>query len=311
MVRCRPLPMGGQRQLRRAATLRCGRLHRLRHGGACRQRDAARGDRQLGVPVQDHERVRPSADPPRSSLQSLHPACYAPGLVLHEPPTHAARRVFAGYPGLVGSVPPTISALSALTYLCVPFARPGSPPMRRLRRSASAAAARGRFIFGEAAGLAVRDQALGQDRLHRPDPREHHGAHPAGRAVRPAAARAVSRLTRTCRTGTLWCRSLFENRFSGSVPPTLSALSALTYLCVPFARPGSPPMRRLRRSASAAAARGRFILVAAVCLAVRDQALGQERLHRPDPREHHGAHPAARAVRRAAARAVSWPTRAC
>ena len=46
------------------------------------------------------------------------------------PPTHSARRVFAGYPGLVGSVPPAISALTALTRLCVPFARPGSPPMR-------------------------------------------------------------------------------------------------------------------------------------------------------------------------------------
>ena len=120
--------------MRRAALLRCGRLHRLRQSGACRQRDAARRDRQLGVPVEDHARVRPPAGPPRTSLQSLHPACYAPGLVLHEAPTHSARRVFAGYPGLVGSVPPTISALTALTYLCVPFARPGSPPMRRMRR---------------------------------------------------------------------------------------------------------------------------------------------------------------------------------
>ncbi len=53
------------------------------------------------------------------------------------PPTHAARRVIAGYPGVVGSVPPTISALTALTAMCVPFAQPGSPPTRRLHRFAS------------------------------------------------------------------------------------------------------------------------------------------------------------------------------
>jgi hypothetical protein len=32
--------------------------------------------------------------------------------------------------------------------------------------------------------------------------------------------------------GTLWRRYLIENRFSGSVPPAISALTALTYLCV-------------------------------------------------------------------------------
>jgi hypothetical protein len=69
--------MGGQWLLRRAAVLRCGRLHRLRHGGACRQWDAARGDRQLGVPVEDHERVRLPADPPLSSLQPSSPTVSA------------------------------------------------------------------------------------------------------------------------------------------------------------------------------------------------------------------------------------------
>ena len=34
-------------------------------------------------------------------------------------------------------------------------------------------------------------------------------------------------------TGTLWRRNLAENRFSGSVPSTISALTALTYLCAP------------------------------------------------------------------------------
>jgi hypothetical protein len=77
VVRCRPLPMGGQRQLRSAAALRYGRLHRLRQSGACRQRDAPRGDRQLGVPVEDHETVCPPADPPLSSLR---------------PPSHAFKR---------------------------------------------------------------------------------------------------------------------------------------------------------------------------------------------------------------------------
>jgi hypothetical protein len=77
VVRCRPLPICERRRLRRAALLRHGRLHRLRHGGACRQRDAARHDRQLGVPVEDHETVRPPADPPLSPLQ---------------PPSHAFKR---------------------------------------------------------------------------------------------------------------------------------------------------------------------------------------------------------------------------
>ena len=36
-------------------------------------------------------------------------------------PTHSARRDIAGYLGLVGTVPPTISALTALTRLCVPM----------------------------------------------------------------------------------------------------------------------------------------------------------------------------------------------
>ena len=40
-----------------------------RHGGTYRQWDAARRYRQLGVPVEDHERVRPPADPPLSTLQ--------------------------------------------------------------------------------------------------------------------------------------------------------------------------------------------------------------------------------------------------
>jgi hypothetical protein len=35
-------------------------------------------------------------------------------------------------------VPPAISALTALTAMCVPFAWPGSSPTRRIRRFASA-----------------------------------------------------------------------------------------------------------------------------------------------------------------------------
>jgi hypothetical protein len=35
------------------------------------------------------------------------------------------------------------------------------------------------------------------------------------------------------RMSTSWCRALGENRFSGSVPPTISALTALTSLCIP------------------------------------------------------------------------------
>ncbi len=88
--------------------------------------------------------TRLCARPPtrRSRPCSRHPTPPLSARPGTSPPTHAARRVIAGYPGLVGSVPPTISALTALTKLCVPFARPGSPCR------ASAAAARGRFIFG-------------------------------------------------------------------------------------------------------------------------------------------------------------------
>ena len=58
-VLCRPvLPVRERRRMRRAAVLRDGRLHRLPHGGARRQRNAARRDRQLGVLVEDHARVR-------------------------------------------------------------------------------------------------------------------------------------------------------------------------------------------------------------------------------------------------------------
>ena len=70
VARCRPVPICGQRRLRRAAVLLCGRLPRLPHPGTCRQCDAARRDRQLGVPVEDHENVLPPARRlPLSSLQ--------------------------------------------------------------------------------------------------------------------------------------------------------------------------------------------------------------------------------------------------
>jgi hypothetical protein len=105
---------------------------------------------------------------------------------------------------------------------------------------------------------AVRDQGLGQERLHRPDPREHHGAHQAGLPVRRRRRRCGLSAASALRTGTLRHRALGENRFSGSMPPTISALIALTWLCAPFARPGSPPTRRMRRSASAAVARWWF-----------------------------------------------------
>jgi hypothetical protein len=99
------------------------------------------------------------------------------------------------------------------------------------------------------------------------------------------------------RMSTLWRRSFSQNRFSGTVPPTISALTALTYLCAPFTRPGSAPTWRMRRCASTAAARGRFIFGAAVCFTVRDQVLGPERFDRPDLGEHRGAHQAGYVVR--------------
>jgi hypothetical protein len=87
--------------------------------------------------------------PARRSRRCSRPPTHLSARPGTSPPTHAARRVLAGYPGLVGSVPPTISALTALTRLCAPFARPGSPPMRRMRCFASAWAVlfrRGRML---------------------------------------------------------------------------------------------------------------------------------------------------------------------
>jgi hypothetical protein len=119
----------------------------LSSAGHCPRRSAAW---RAGRRSQD---CAPARRPAALAAAATLPRLSAPGLVLHEPPTHAARRVFAGYPGLVGSVPPAISALTALTVLCAPFARPGSPPTRRLRCRVSAAAARGWSIFGAAACL--------------------------------------------------------------------------------------------------------------------------------------------------------------
>jgi hypothetical protein len=80
----------------------------------------------------------PARRPPLSSLQPFISRLKAPGLVLHEAPTHAARRVFAGYPGLVGSVPPTISALTALTAMCVPTRGGASADVATLREHVAA-----------------------------------------------------------------------------------------------------------------------------------------------------------------------------
>ena len=63
-------------------------------------------------------------------------------------------------------------------------------------------------------------------------------------------------------------RDLFEDRFSGSVPPTISALTALTALCVPFARPGSPPTRRLRQARAQGLRVGRVFCAAACSFVV-------------------------------------------
>jgi hypothetical protein len=180
------------------------------------------------------------------------------------PPTHAARRVIAGYPGLVGSVPPAISALSALTFLCVPFARPGSPPTRRLLCCASAAAARGRSIFGAAAPFFVRDQGLGHEPLLRQRAADDLRADRAHAPVRLDSGRARRRCgcLRHClqRSGCAWAvhlrrgrtpplcviRRLDKNGFTG---PILASITALTRLVELYAVP--PPVRSSGRLAQA------------------------------------------------------------
>jgi hypothetical protein len=90
--------------------------------------------------------TRLCARPPTAALV---PAAFIPHL--EDPartsvPTHSARRVFAGYSGLIGTVPSSISALTALTRLYVPT---------RVRISADAAhasecervAVRGRLVL--------------------------------------------------------------------------------------------------------------------------------------------------------------------
>ncbi len=142
----------------------------LSSAGRCPRRSAAwRADRRS----RDCAPTRPPTR--RSCPCSRHPSplIARPGT---SPRTHSARRVIAGYPGLVGSVPPAISALTALTYLCVPFARPGSP-MRRLRRSRLRV---GGSPSARSHAFTMRDQGPFREQFHRPDPREHPGAHPAG-----------------------------------------------------------------------------------------------------------------------------------
>jgi hypothetical protein len=172
------------------------------------------------MPVEDHATVCPPARPP--PLSSLHWACSRhsspfsarPGT---STPTHAVRRFFAGYPGLVGSAPPAISALTALTFLCVPFARPGSPPTRRMRRFASAWAVhlrRNRMPLCARSGIWTRTASLARSsrasrrspgwptctprrrpcvsQPTRPCERAHCGAGTCARTASPAACRRRS-----------------------------------------------------------------------------------------------------------------------
>jgi hypothetical protein len=137
-----------------------------------------------------------------------------------------------GYPGLVGTVPSTISTLTALTRLYVPM---------RVRIPADASlcervAARGRFV--RCGRMRVRDQILEQERLHRPDTPKHHGAHQASAPVRCAPSCGAPAALGV-QTGTLWRRSLGESRFSGNAPSTISALTMLTALYAPT--PGRAP----------------------------------------------------------------------
>jgi hypothetical protein len=300
-----------------------------RHGGACRQRDAARGDRQLGVPVEDHERVRPPARPPaRPPLSSLLPPSHAfkrpawhfasharcsqglrrlprPGRQRAADDLRADRAHEPVRPLRAAGLPKPAGLLCR--YGCSLTNEYAFQATGRAFADAAHALLRERVgsSFGAAACLAVRAQALVQERFHRPDPGEHHGAHQAGLPVHPAAARAVGLLADSdVRMWALWRRGLGENRFSGSVPPTISALTALTSLYIPT---------RCRAPADAAHAllreRVGGSFHAAACFTLRGQGLGQERLHRPDPGKHHGAHQAGLGVRPAAARAVFRPTR--
>ncbi len=142
---------------------------------------------------------------------------------------HAARRVLAGYPGLVGSVPPTISALTALTYLYAPTRG------RARRRRGDAARARGCTL----AARLVRPQAslcmirwLNNNNFTGPILASITALTRLAylyAALPPCDLPADSGV----RMSTLRHRALGGNRFSGSVPPTFSALTALTLMCVP------------------------------------------------------------------------------
>jgi hypothetical protein len=70
----------------------------------------------------------------------------------------------------------------------------------------------------------------------------------------------AGRIGRGCEQGTLWRRVLSKNNFSGTVPSTISALTALTYLYA--ANSGRAPADAAHASQrERVAARGRFVWV--------------------------------------------------
>jgi hypothetical protein len=208
--------------------------------------------------------------------------------------------------GFTGPIPASITALTRLAVLCAP-----PPPVRSPGRLGHAERARcGADTSPRTASPAAcrrRSPRCARSRTCAPPlhgrARRRCGACVAARARGSSSARPHASLC--------VARDLAENGFTGPILASITALTRLAYLCAPFARRGSPPTRRMPCFASAAAAHGRSIFGVAACLAVRDQVLGQEWLHRPDPREHLGAHRAGRTVRRAVPRSVSRPTRAC
>jgi hypothetical protein len=179
---------------------------------------------------------------PLSTMPVLYLPCTVPqtrpGAVAAQAHASASLHRSLGDNRFSGTVPSTISALTALTSLCAPHALPESRgcgvwASRRDRLTPlEPCVACGRMLHCAWSGTWPRTALPARSsRASRRSP----GWSPCALRHRPCGLPADSGL----RTGTLWRRNLVKNRFSGRVPPTISALTALTFMCA--ADPGRAP----------------------------------------------------------------------
>ncbi len=83
------------------------------------------------------------------------------------------------------------------------------------------------FVFDQC----TRGQVFDQDRAHRAHPCKHLGTHPAAQPVPPHPS-ALPRLIRVCQCVRSYS-AISQSRLTGTVPSTISALTALSYVYAP------------------------------------------------------------------------------